>query len=97
MDHKALQDIEPAHKVELNRPLRNSSPVVRFLDFIANLRARFTPSFILDARELFKTQGFRGVVKRYGWKLFACFFLYYLVRDSILYIFIPYMITKGLF
>ncbi len=41
--------------------------------------------------------GFRKTVKKFGWKLFAIIFLYYLIRDSILYIIIPYFALKGIF
>jgi hypothetical protein len=47
--------------------------------------------------EVFKEQGFKGLVKKYGWKLVLAVFMYYLIRDSILYILIPYLIAKGLF
>ena len=36
-------------------------------------------------------------VRRLGWKFVVAFILYYLIRDSILYILIPYLIAKGLF
>ena len=36
-------------------------------------------------------------VKQLGWKFVVAFILYYLIRDSILYILIPYLIAKGLF
>jgi hypothetical protein len=49
---------------------------------------------VADCRATFKESGFKGVVKRYGWKIFAVFFVYYLVRDIILYILIPWMIAK---
>ena len=50
-----------------------------------------------EYREVFKEQGFKGLVKKYGWKLVLAVFMYYLIRDSILYILIPYLIAKGLF
>lgn len=34
-------------------------------------------------------------VKKLGWKFIAGFILFYLVRDTILYIIIPYLIVKG--
>jgi hypothetical protein len=52
---------------------------------------------ISEARATFKESGFKGVIKRYGWKAFAVFFTYYLIRDSILYILIPYLIARGIF
>ncbi len=38
-----------------------------------------------------------GEVKKLGWKFVTAFILFYLVRDTILYILIPYLIAKGLF
>jgi hypothetical protein len=32
--------------------------------------------------------------KRYGWKLLLGLFLYYLIRDTILYIIIPYLVAR---
>lgn len=49
---------------------------------------------IIEARATFREAGFKGVVRRYGWKIFAVFFVYYLVRDLTLYIFIPWLIAK---
>lgn len=49
-----------------------------------------------NCRELFKSGGFKAVFKRYGWKIFAAFFIYYLIRDSLIYIIIPYLVAKHL-
>ncbi len=38
-----------------------------------------------------------GEVKKLGWKFVAAFILFYLIRDTILYIIIPYLIAKGIF
>jgi hypothetical protein len=35
-------------------------------------------------------------VKRLGWKFILGFILFYLIRDTILYIIIPYLIYKGI-
>ena len=45
----------------------------------------------------FKEHGFRGVLKKHGWKVVAGVFLYYLIRDTILYLVIPFLIAKGIF
>ena len=45
--------------------------------------------------KIFKESGFKGLIKEGGWKLLIGFFLYYLIRDTILYILIPYLIVKG--
>lgn len=34
--------------------------------------------------------------RRYGWKLLVAIILYYLIRDGILYILIPYLVAKQL-
>jgi hypothetical protein len=39
---------------------------------------------------------FRFLFKRYGWKLVWGFLLYYLIRDSILYILLPYLAARGI-
>jgi hypothetical protein len=36
-------------------------------------------------------------VRKLGWKFMLAFILFYLVRDTILYILIPYLIAKGFF
>ena len=46
--------------------------------------------------EIFKQNGFKGILKEGGWKILIYFFLYYLIRDTILYIIIPYLIVKGI-
>ncbi len=39
---------------------------------------------------------FRHLIKRYGWKLVLAVVIYYLIRDSLLYIIIPYFVAKKL-
>ncbi len=40
---------------------------------------------------------FRHLLKRYGLKLVAAIILFYLVRDTLLYIVIPYLIARQFF
>lgn len=47
-----------------------------------------------ECKALFKQGGFKAVWKRYGWKIFAAFFIYYLIRDLTLYIVIPYLVVN---
>lgn len=56
---------------------------------------RFVPEFILEWVSIWKTQGFRQLVKQKGWKVVIIIICYYLIRDTILYILIPYGIYKG--
>jgi hypothetical protein len=53
--------------------------------------------FLLDYVAVFKEDGFKGVLRKGGWKILFYFFMFYLIRDSILYILIPYLLVKGFF
>ena len=57
---------------------------------------RRLPGFVREATATFREQGFRGILRAYGWKLFAVFFVFYLVRDVTLYIVLPYLAARGL-
>ena len=52
--------------------------------------------FLRDARQVVRDDGFKALFRKYGWKLIAVFFLYYLIRDTILYIVIPYLVVSGI-
>ena len=52
--------------------------------------------FISKYLKIFKQDGFKGVLREGGWKILVYFFLYYLIRDTILYIIIPYLVVKGI-
>jgi hypothetical protein len=49
-----------------------------------------------EIRSTWKSGGTRAVFKRFGWKLVVGVFVYYLIRDSILYLLIPYLVLRGL-
>ena len=36
-----------------------------------------------------------GEVKKLGWKFIVAFIVFYLIRDTLLYILLPYLIYKG--
>jgi hypothetical protein len=57
---------------------------------IARLRA-----FVREATATFRESGLRGTLRRYGWKLFAAFFVFYLVRDLTFYVLLPYLAARG--
>ena len=61
-----------------------------------------SPSIDQDQQGGFVRRHFRKVIgkfryyfKKYGWKFGVAIVLYYLVRDSILYILIPYLIARN--
>lgn len=41
------------------------------------------------AKHLLKTEGIKALFRRYGWKLIFCLFVYYIVRDVVLYVLVP--------
>ena len=51
--------------------------------------------FVREATATFRQRGFAGTLQRYGWRLFAAFFLFYLVRDVTLYLVLPYLAARG--
>ena len=53
------------------------------------------PKFIVDWGEIRKDGGFFNLLKKKGTRVLVAFILFYLIRDSILYILIPIMIAKG--
>ena len=55
----------------------------------------FTPKILRKYVLIFKKDGIKGVLKEGGWRIVVYFFLFYLVRDTILYIIVPYLLVKG--
>tara|TARA_B100001173_G_scaffold233165_1_gene202863 strand:- start:74 stop:265 length:192 start_codon:yes stop_codon:yes gene_type:complete len=49
------------------------------------------PEFIKDWLNIYQEGGLIHLIKTKGWSVVFAFFLFYLVRDTILYIFIPYI------
>jgi len=59
--------------------------------------SRFTPKFINEWLEIKREGGFKLLLQKKGWYVILTIVIYYLIRDSILYILIPYLIYKGYF
>lgn len=57
---------------------------------------RITPKVLVEAKQVFRAAGIKGVIRRYGWKFFAVFFLYYLIRDVSLYVLLPWYLAQKL-
>lgn len=51
--------------------------------------------YIIDSIIIIKNHGFKELFKRRGWKFLLIIVSYYTVRDSVIYIIIPYLIAKG--
>lgn len=56
----------------------------------------FKPRFVSEWRQVIKDGGFKGFIKKKGWKIVVIFFLFYLIRDTILFIIIPYLVYNNL-
>ena len=61
-----------------------------------SIRNLFKSKFLKKYTKIYKQDGFKGVLKVGGWKVITYFVLFYLIRDTILYIIIPYLIVKGI-
>jgi len=53
------------------------------------------PKFILDWGEIRKEGGYFKLLKKKGSIVFVAFILFYLIRDSLLYIVIPVLFARG--
>ena len=73
------------------------TPDVPKLSRWQRISLRLTPKFVRRAKDIYRIGGMRAVIKDCGWKLLVGLFFYYLIRDSILYLLIPYMLAKGMF
>ena len=52
--------------------------------------------YIIDSIIILKNEGFRILLRKRGTKFIMIIVGYYLIRDSILYIIIPYLIASGI-
>ena len=52
---------------------------------------------VIDSLLIVKRRGLRELVRQRGWRFLAAVVAYYLVRDSLLYIVVPFLVARGLF
>jgi len=62
-----------------------------------NIFIRFYKYYIIDSILIVKREGFKSLLKKRGWKVFAVVIGYYTVRDTLFYIVIPFLIAQGIF
>jgi len=62
-----------------------------------NILIRFYKYYIIDSILIVKREGFKSLLKKRGWKVFAVVIGYYAIRDTILYIIVPFIIAQGIF
>ncbi len=56
----------------------------------------YKPRFLSEWNVIRKEGGYKLLIKKKGWVVLFAFFTFYLVRDSILYLLIPYLAIKGI-
>jgi len=61
-----------------------------------NILIRFYKYYIIDSILIVKREGFKALLKKRGWKVFAVVIGYYTIRDTLVYIVIPYLIAKNI-
>tara|TARA_B100000579_G_scaffold426393_1_gene433547 strand:+ start:1417 stop:1644 length:228 start_codon:yes stop_codon:yes gene_type:complete len=61
------------------------------------IKEKLIPKFLYKYVIYYQNHGFKKTIKKFGWKLIIIISIFYLIRDSILYIIIPYFAIKGLF
>ena len=59
------------------------------------MRKLLKPKWLEKYTEIYRQSGWKGIVKAGGIKFFIFFFLFYLIRDSILYILPIYLGLQG--
>lgn len=56
----------------------------------------FVPRFVRQWRSIYREGGVRLLLRKKGWVILVSFFLFYLIRDSLLYLLLPYLAIKGI-
>lgn len=51
---------------------------------------------VLDSVAIARRHGLSELLRRRGWKFFAGVCAYYLIRDSLLYVVLPFCLARGL-
>jgi len=62
-----------------------------------NILIRLYKYYIIDSILIVKREGFKALLKKRGWKVFAVVIGYYTVRDTMLYIILPFLVARGIF
>lgn len=60
------------------------------------MRRFLKPKIVQEWTILWKEKGFQGFMKQKGWRIVIAIFLFYLIRDSFLYIILPVWAGRSL-
>ena len=61
------------------------------------LKNKLIPNFLKEYIIYYQENGFKKTIQKFGIKLIVTIVAFYFVRDTILYIIIPYFALKGIF
>lgn len=50
---------------------------------------------VIDSLLIAKRRGLRELLRQRGWRFVAAVIAYYLVRDTLLYVVVPLLVTRG--
>jgi hypothetical protein len=56
----------------------------------------FAPQIIQNWKATIKEKGWKGFVKQHGWKVFIGIIIFYLIRDTLIYIIIPFLVINNI-
>lgn len=62
-----------------------------------NIFVRLYKYYIIDSILIVKREGFKALLKKRGWRVFAVIISYYALRDGIIYVLIPFLVAQGIF
>jgi len=60
-----------------------------------NLKKIYKPPIVQEWTKLLREKGVKEFIRVKGWKILAAIFIFYLVRDTLLYIVIPLLVAQG--
>ena len=52
--------------------------------------------YVVDSIVIVKNEGFRELFKKRGWKFLLVIVSYYVIRDTVVYIILPYLVANGI-
>ena len=61
------------------------------------LKNKLIPNFLKEYIIYYQENGFKKTIQKFGIKLIVTIIIFYFIRDTILYIIIPYFALKGIF
>ena len=56
----------------------------------------YKPDCIREWGDIRREGGYKLLIRKKGWTVVLAFFMFYLIRDSILYLIIPYLMMKDI-